>query len=261
MPTSSAQRRQRHPRWWIVSMVSPGTWGDCLWRWPHVERECVALAQEGLYLFASKGRCFKGPQENQNSQIWMEVSSGTDWSTMVGQQSGYLWGSQCSAVLGQNGCTTAPNPVFFVPWSGLGVCLCGWFLLDPSSIQCTLAYTCIVGSTSGIGDPSQLEEDSALRDQHMVGIRDQPSRAICSNGKGQTCGSLGLTQRIGRRESLFLPGNCESPGKIQWATATCPMAKPFLQPFWAWKSAVKTAGVPGKLVNVTFFTMVFMDRC
>ena len=38
-------------------------------------------------------------------------------------------------------------------------------------------------------------------------------------------------------------------GKIQWATATCPMAKPFLQPFWAWKSAVKTAGVPGKLVR------------
>ena len=28
-------------------------------------------------------------------------------------------------------------------------------------------------------------------------------------------------------------------GRIQWATATCPLAKPFPQPFWQWKSACK----------------------
>ena len=38
-------------------------------------------------------------------------------------------------------------------------------------------------------------------------------------------------------------------GRIQWATATCPLAKPFLQPFWQWKSACKNAGQPGKLVR------------
>ena len=38
-------------------------------------------------------------------------------------------------------------------------------------------------------------------------------------------------------------------GRIQWATATCPLAKPFLQPFWQWKSACKKAGQPGKLVR------------
>ena len=36
-------------------------------------------------------------------------------------------------------------------------------------------------------------------------------------------------------------------GRIQWATATCPLAKPFLQPFWQWKSACKNAGQPGTL--------------
>ena len=29
---------------------------------PHVKRECVALAEEGLYLSTSESRCFKGPQ-------------------------------------------------------------------------------------------------------------------------------------------------------------------------------------------------------
>ena len=148
------------------------TWGDCRWRWPHVERECVALAQERLYLLASKGGCFKGPQENQDFKIWMEVPSGADGSTMVGQQSRDLWSSQCSVVLGQNGCSTASDPVFLVPWSGLGICLCGWLLLDPSSIQCILAYTRIAGGSPGLGDTSQLEEDSALWDQHMVGVCD-----------------------------------------------------------------------------------------
>ena len=38
-------------------------------------------------------------------------------------------------------------------------------------------------------------------------------------------------------------------GRIQWATATCPLAKPFFQPFWQWKSACKNAGQLGKLVR------------
>ena len=38
-------------------------------------------------------------------------------------------------------------------------------------------------------------------------------------------------------------------GRIQRATATCPLAKPFLQPFWQWKSACKNAGQPGKFVR------------
>ena len=39
-------------------------------------------------------------------------------------------------------------------------------------------------------------------------------------------------------------------GRIQWATATCPMAKPFLQPFWAWKSAVKNRRGAGEILAV-----------
>ena len=49
-------------------------------------------------------------------------------------------------------------------------------------------------------------------------------------------------------------------GRIQWATATCPLAKPFLQPFWQWKSACKNAGQPGKLVRcLAFLSSIFSD--
>ena len=40
-------------------------------------------------------------------------------------------------------------------------------------------------------------------------------------------------------------------GRISWATSVCPLSRPFLQPFWAWKMACNTSGKPPKLV--TFF--------
>ena len=40
-------------------------------------------------------------------------------------------------------------------------------------------------------------------------------------------------------------------GRISWATSVCPLSRPFLEPFWAWKMACKTSGKPAKLV--TFF--------
>ena len=39
-------------------------------------------------------------------------------------------------------------------------------------------------------------------------------------------------------------------GRIQWATAVCPLTKSLLQPFWAWKSAVTSSGKPPKLVRL-----------
>ena len=44
-------------------------------------------------------------------------------------------------------------------------------------------------------------------------------------------------------------------GRISWATTVCPLSRPFLQPFWAWKVACKTSGRPPKLVML-FATML-----
>ena len=39
-------------------------------------------------------------------------------------------------------------------------------------------------------------------------------------------------------------------GRLQWATAVCPMTKSLLQPFWAWKMAVTSSGRPPKTVRL-----------
>ena len=39
-------------------------------------------------------------------------------------------------------------------------------------------------------------------------------------------------------------------GRIQWATACCPLTKSLLQPLWAWKMAVRTMGHPPKVVRL-----------
>ena len=38
-------------------------------------------------------------------------------------------------------------------------------------------------------------------------------------------------------------------GRLNWATAAWPLSRPFLQPFWAWKSATTSSGKPSKLIR------------
>ena len=47
-------------------------------------------------------------------------------------------------------------------------------------------------------------------------------------------------------------------GRLQWATCCCPASRPFLQPLWAWKSAVTSAGRPSKLVRQICLWLVHM---
>ena len=138
----------------------------------------------------------------------------------------------------------------FWPWGA-----CGW----------------ISHHNPSLGDPAQLEEDSPLWDQHMLGFVINPSGPFVQMAKDKHVAVLALLRELAEGKVFPLKAIEKALGKIQWATATCPMAKPFLQPFWAWKSAVKTAGVPSSSAfptflqtvpsDVTLFTMVFMDRC
>eukprot|EP00435_Cladocopium_sp_Y103_P021864 s134_g5.t1 len=38
-------------------------------------------------------------------------------------------------------------------------------------------------------------------------------------------------------------------GRLNWATSAWPLSRPFLQPFWAWKSATTTSGRPNQLIR------------
>ena len=82
-----------------------------------------------------------------------------------------------------------------------------------------------------------------------LGFVINPSGPFVQMAKEKHVAVLKLLKELEEGKAFSLKAIEKALGKIQWATATCPMAKPFLQPFWAWKSAVKTAGVPGKLVR------------
>ena len=110
---------------------------------------------------------------------------------------------------------------------------------------------------------------SPLRSTHWLGFVINPSGPFVQMPKDKHVAVLALLKELAEGKVFSLKAIEKALGKIPWATATCPMAKPFLQPFWAWKSAVKT--VPSSSAfptflqtvpsDVTLFTMVFMDRC
>ena len=65
--------------------------------------------------------------------------------------------------------------------------------------------------------------------------------------------AAGITHTKKQLESLL--------GRLQWATCCCPATRPFLQPLWAWKSAVHTAGKPGILVRqIAFWLMQLLSH-
>ena len=72
-----------------------------------------------------EGRCVKSPPSDQESSFGMEVSGGTDRSTMVGQQGRYLWSGECTTVLGADGSPLITIDVLCISGGGLGLCLCG----------------------------------------------------------------------------------------------------------------------------------------
>ena len=44
-------------------------------------------------------------------------------------------------------------------------------------------------------------------------------------------------------------------GRLQWATAVCPLTKSLMQPFWAWKMAVTSSSQPPKPVRLLALLM------
>ena len=60
---------------------------------------------------------------------------------------------------------------------------------------------------------------------------------------------VGILEELKSGKVLSATQIASALGRLQWATTACPLTKPFLQPFWAWKKACLTAGRPGKLIR------------
>ena len=70
---------------------------------------------------------------------------------------------------------------------------------------------------------------------------------------------LEILHRIANR-AVFTPKDLDSVvGRLQWATSTCPLAKPLLQPLCQWKGAVKSSAPPTPKV-IALYTGKSMRR-
>ena len=68
------------------------------------------------------------------------------------------------------------------------------------------------GHSSGAGSPAFLEEDGALPDQYLVGIRGGPNHALCAAGSSQARHYPGHSQTAGPGGHLHQQGGGTSPG-------------------------------------------------
>ena len=107
----------------------------------------------------------------------------------------------------------------------------------------------LLGVLLALGTPLSWKKTVLSEINTWLGFVINPSGPFVQMAKDKHVAVLKLLKELEEGKAFSLKAIEKALGKIQWATATCPMAKPFLQPFWAWKSAVKTAGVPGKLVR------------
>ena len=172
----------------------------------------------------------EGPFTNLGGSIkWHRLT------IMVGQQSRHLWGSKCSAVLGQNGCT---GFVFVDDFC--------WILRATNASWLTPA---LLGVLLALGTPLSWKKTVLSEINTWLGFVINPSGPFVQMARDKHVAVLALLKELEEGKVFSFKAIEKALEKTQWATSTCPMAKPFLQPFWAWKSAVKTAGVPGKLVR------------
>ena len=107
----------------------------------------------------------------------------------------------------------------------------------------------LLGVLLAVGTPLSWKKTVLSEINTWLGFVINPSGPFVQMAKDKHVAVLALLKDLEEGKVFSLKAIEKALGKIQWATATCPMAKPFWQPFWAWKSAVKTAGVPGKLVR------------
>ena len=57
-----------------------------------------------------------------------------------------------------------------------------------------------------------------------------------------------LLKKLAQGEAFTSKAIEKALGRINWGTSICPLGRPFLQPFWAWKTACKSSGKPPRLV-------------
>ena len=219
--------------------VDSGSQGGGTWSWPGPDTTLLLLkadvskAHRRIKILPSGWKY----QVAQIDQQWWVNKVGT-----YGVASAQLYWGRMAALLLRLLYYAFPE----VDWGFVFVDDFCWLL---RSTNCNSLTPALLAFLVALGVPLSWKKTALSEINTWLGFVINPAGPFVQMARDKHVIVLSLLQDLASGKVFSTKAIEKALGRIQWATATCPLAKPFLQPFWQWKSACKNAGQPGKLVR------------
>ena len=135
----------------------------------------------------------------------------------------------------------------FVDWGFVFVDDFCWLLRAPSS---ELVATGLMITLLALGIPLSWKKTHLAEINTWLGFVVHPNIPQVQMAAPKHVIVMSLPDKLIQNEVFSAKDIERALGRIQWATAVCPLTKSLMQPFWAWKMAVTTSGKPPKTVRL-----------
>ena len=122
-----------------------------------------------------------------------------------------------------------------------------WLL---SSGTANLWATTILATYLALGIPLSWKKTFLSEINTWLGFVINPKTLVVRMATEKHDIIMDILTRLQQGETFTSKAIEKALGRIGWATTICPLSRPFLQPFWAWKVACETSGKPPKLVTL-----------
>ena len=122
-----------------------------------------------------------------------------------------------------------------------------WLLRLPTGPQFTAA---LLGTLVALGTPLSWKKTNLAEINTWLGFVIHPSIPRVQMAAPKHIKVMELLEELSNGSPMSAKAIEKAMGRIQWATACCPLTKSLLQPLWAWKMAVNTMGHPPKVVRM-----------
>ena len=122
-----------------------------------------------------------------------------------------------------------------------------WLLRLPTGPQFTAA---LLGTLVALGTPLSWKKTHLAEINTWLGFVIHPAIPRVQMAAPKHIKVMELLEELANGSPMSAKAIEKAMGRIQWATACCPLTKSMLQPLWAWKMAVRTMGHPPKVVRM-----------
>ena len=120
-----------------------------------------------------------------------------------------------------------------------------WILRTESA---NLWATTILATYLALGVPLSWKKTVLSEVNTWLGFVVNPRTLVVRMAQDKHDIIMEILKKLSQGETFTSKAIEKALGRINWATSVCPLSRPFLQPFWAWKTACKSSGKLPKLV-------------